>query len=766
MARDIKGMVNRLTLEEKTRLCGGEDWWHTRAVERLGIPSVMFSDGPHGLRKQVQQADHLGVNESIKAVCFPTACAFASSFDRDLIQTLGEALGEECQAEDISIILGPAVNIKRSPLCGRNFEYMSEDPYLVGEAAAAYINGVQSKHVGTSLKHYAANNQEFFRTTVTAEIDERTLREIYLAGFEIAVKKSQPWTLMCSYNRLNGLHTSENPKLLTEILRNEWGFEGYVMSDWFAVSNRVAGLKAGLDLEMPHSKGHNDQALLGAAQSGSLPEPLLNRACERILEKVFEYADNRARAEFDRDKHHALAAHIEKESAVLLKNEASGGSGGNPLLPLKKGAKIAFIGEYAENPRYQGGGSSHINPHKISSALEAAAAAGISVSYVKGFPGDGDAADEADVAKAVSAAKAADAAVIFAGLPDIFESESYDREHMRMPGCQNALIAAVAAAQPNTVVVLHNGSPAEMPWLDHVPAVLEMYLGGQAVGEAAVSILFGETNPSGKLAESFPVKLEDNPSYLNFPGDAKAVSYREGVFVGYRYYDYKKMDVLFPFGHGLSYTTFAYSNLKLSKNAIKDTETLTVTVDVQNTGKTAGKEVVQIYVADKTGTAGRPLRELKGFEKLTLAPGETKTASFTLDKRSFAYYHTGLPGWYCAPGEYEIAAASSSRDIRLNATLVLSTDVLLPFHVDLNTTITALLSDPRTRDLAQRKIVDRLEQPATQQKGMSTSSVKVDTKRRHQEFIEWPLRYIYMRTETSYEELIALMGEFNGLTGG
>jgi beta-glucosidase len=762
MTRDIKKLVQQLSLEEKTRLCGGEDWWHTRAVERPEIPSVMFSDGPHGLRKQLQRPGHSGGSETIKAVCFPSACAFTSSFDRALIRTMGEALGEECQAEDISVILGPAVNIKRSPLCGRNFEYMSEDPYVVGEVAAAYINGVQSKHVGTSLKHYAANNQEFFRTTVSAEIDERTLREIYLAGFEAAVKKAQPWTLMCSYNRLNGIHASENPKLLTEILRDEWGFEGFVMSDWFAVSSRAAGLRAGLDLEMPYSLGHNDKALLEAVQSGVLPEVLLNTACERILTKVFEYADNRVKAEFDRDKHHALAARIEKESAVLLKNEVLNGS---PLLPLKKGAKIAFIGEYAGKPRYQGGGSSHINPHKVTSALEAAEAAGISnISYAKGFPGDADTAVDADIAAAVSAAQAAEAAVIFAGLPDVFESESYDRDHMRMPDCQNALIAAVAEAQPNTVVVLHNGSPVEMPWLDKVPAVLEMYLGGQAVGEAAVSILFGDTNPSGKLAESFPVKLEDNPSYLNFPGDGKTVSYREGVFVGYRYYDYKKASVLFPFGHGLSYTAFAYSNLRLSKNSIEDTETLTVTVDVTNTGKTAGKEIVQLYVADKTGTAGRPIRELKGFEKLTLAPGETKTASFTLDKRSFAYYHTGLPGWYCAPGEYEISAAASSGDIRLSARLTVSTGVRLPFHVDINTTITALLSDPRTRDLAQKEIVEKLEEDAKKESGMSTSSAEIDTRRRHREFMEWPLRYVYMRTKISYEEIVGLIGRFNGLT--
>ncbi|MDR2133608.1 MAG: glycoside hydrolase family 3 C-terminal domain-containing protein [Treponema sp.] len=764
MAQNIKKLVQQLSLEEKTRLCGGEDWWHTRAVEGSGIPAVMFSDGPHGLRKQPQHSDHLGINESIKAVCFPTACAFTSSFDRSLIRALGEALGEECQAEDIAVLLGPAVNIKRSPLCGRNFEYMSEDPYLVGEIAAAYINGVQSKHVGTSLKHYAANNQEFRRTTVSAEIDERTLREIYLAGFEAAVKKSQPWTLMCSYNRLNGLHASENPKLLTEILRNEWGFEGFVMSDWFAVNNRAAALKAGLDLEMPYSLGHNDRALFEAVQSGVVPEVLLNIACERILTKVFEYADNRIKAEFDRDKHHALAAQIEKESAVLLKNEVVGGG---PLLPLKKDAKIAFIGEYAENPRFQGGGSSHINPHKVSSALEAAKAAGISgISYAKGFPGDSDTAVEEDIAAAVAAAKAADAAVIFAGLPDVFESEGYDRSHIRMPDCQNVLIAAVAEVQPNTVVVLHNGSPVEMPWLDKVPGVLEMYLGGQAVGEAAVSILFGDTNPSGKLAESFPVSLEDNPSHLNFPGDGTTALYREGVFVGYRYYDYKKTKVLFPFGHGLSYTAFTYTNLRLSKTSITDTERLTVTVDVTNTGKIAGKEIVQLYVADKTGTTGRPIRELKGFEKIDLAPGETKTASFTLDKRSFAYYHTGLPGWYCAPGDYEISVAASSRDIRLSARVTLSTGVLLPFHVDLNTTITALLADPRTRDLAQKEIIEKLGGNAKEESGTPAASrEEIETRQRHfREFMESPLRYIYMCTPIPYEEIVKLIGRFNGLT--
>jgi beta-glucosidase len=759
MARDIKALVAQMTTEEKASLCGGKDFWHLRGVERLGIPSVMVTDGPHGLRKQKESPDHLGIGESVKAVCFPAACAFTSSYDRSLAERLGAALGEICQAEDVSIILGPAINIKRSPLCGRNFEYMSEDPYLTGKMAAAYITGVQGKNVGTSLKHYAANNQEFGRSTVSSEIDERTLREIYLPGFETAVKEAQPWTLMCSYNRVNGVHAAENHRLLTEILRDEWGFSGYVMSDWGAVSDRPEALQAGLDLEMPYSGGHNDLALLAAVKAGDIPMAVLDRAAERILDKVFAYHDNRKPGEHDREKFHTLALDIEKESAVLLKNDGGPDKG---ALPLKKGQSVVFIGGYAETPRYQGGGSSHINAYRVVSAREAAKDIP-GVAYVPGFPVDGSAADPAAIAEAVEAAKKAEAAVIFAGLPDAIESESYDRGNMALPEQQNALIAAVAKVQPNTVVVLHNGSPVEMPWAGEVKAILELYLGGEAAGEAAVSILFGETNPSGKLAETFPLRLEDNPSYGSFPGDGTRVYYREGIYVGYRYYDLKKTPVLFPFGHGLSYTSFSYSALKLDKKALKDTETLKVSVDITNTGRVPGKEVVQLYVGDKTGAAERPPRELKGFEKVALAPGETKTVSFVLDKRSFAWYNTDIKDWYAASGEYEISVAASAQDIRLRDTVTLSATALLPFKVGMDTTMGALLRDPRTQAFVRQEVLGKL----FQQQGEQTSglaSLGIDAKLMEKMLMDQPLRQLYMMGGVPYEAVEALIGGLNQMT--
>ena len=545
--KDIRALVARMTLEEKAGLCSGADFWHTKAVERLGIPATMVSDGPHGLRKQDEESDHLGVNDSIEAVCFPAGCATAASFDKALIRRMGEAIGESCQHERLSVVLGPAVNIKRSPLCGRNFEYLSEDPCLAGEMAAAFINGVQSKGVGTSIKHFAANNQEHRRMSSSSEADERTLREIYFPAFETAVKKAKPWTVMCSYNRINGVYTSENRWLLTEVLRDEWGFDGYVMSDWGATADRVAGIRAGLDLEMPASGGINDRKIVAAVRAGALDESEVDLACERILNIVFRYTENaRPDTPWDKEAQHALAAQIASECMVLLKNEGG-------ILPLNKADRIAFIGEFAEKPRFQGGGSSHIHCFRTTSALEAAE--GLDVVYARGYDVAGDSASEAQIAEAVAAAKAARVAVVFAGLPDAYESEGYDRTHMRLPESQVNVIEAVAAANPNTVVVLHNGSPVEMPWLGKVKAVLEAYLGGQAVGLATVRVLFGDANPSGHLAETFPIRLQDNPSYLYYLGEGNVTEYREGVFVGYRYYDAKEMDVLFPFGYGLSYTT-------------------------------------------------------------------------------------------------------------------------------------------------------------------------------------------------------------------
>lgn len=684
---DIHKLVSQMTLEEKAGMCSGQDFWHLKAVERLGIPPVMVSDGPHGLRKQDQTADHLGINDSIKAVCFPTGSCSACSFDRDLLFTIGKTLGAECQAEDVSVILGPAANAKRSPLCGRNFEYFSEDPYLTGQMAASHIKGVQSQNVGTSLKHFAANNQEHRRMSSSSEVDARTLREIYLAGFEGAVKEGKPWTVMCSYNRINGVYSSENPWLLTDVLRKEWGFDGYVVSDWGAVNDRVQGVLAGLDLEMPASGGANDQKIVEAVKNGTLPEEKLNETVERILNIVFQYVENRKpETVFDREKDHEIACMAARESMVLLKNDG--------LLPLQKGGKVAFIGKFAEKPRYQGGGSSHINSFKVESALEAAAGMA-DICYAQGYDTKEDKVDEALQAEAVKAAQNAEVAVIFAGLPDSFESEGFDRRHMRMPDCQNQLIEAVCKVQPNTVVVLHNGSPVEMPWIDEVKAVLEVYLGGQAVGRATAEVLFGDANPCGKLAETFPIKLSDNPSYLYYLGEGDRVEYREGVFVGYRYYDKKEMPVLFPFGHGLSYTTFDYSNLKLSAHRIRDTETLTVTVDVTNTGKMAGKEIVQLYVQDDESTVIRPLRELKGFEKVALEPGETKTVSFTLDKRAFAYYNTDISDWHVESGTFTIYAARSSRDLVCSGQVYVESTVRLPGKFHRNSTFGDVMADER-----------------------------------------------------------------------
>ncbi len=695
---DVKKLVNELTLEEKASLCSGADFWHTKAIDRLNIPAAMVSDGPHGIRKQESLADHMGVAESIKAIGFPTASAMACSFDRDLLHKIGDALGEECVAEDLAVLLGPGINMKRSPICGRNFEYYSEDPVVAGELGAAFVNGVQEHGVGTSLKHFAANNQEWRRMSISAEIDERTLREIYLAAFETVVKKAQPWTIMCSYNRINGVYSCENDWLLNKVLRDEWGFEGLVMTDWGAMDERVPSLKAGLDLEMPDCHGETDKLIVKAVQSGELEESVLDTAVERILTMVDKYLTARKGIDpasmvhplpssvergYDVAAHHALARTTAEQSAVLLKNE--------DILPLQKDKKIAFIGEFAKVPRIQGGGSSHINNTSVESALDAA---GDSVSYAQGFHIDEETTDETLLQEAITLAKESDVAVIFAGLPDSFESEGFDRTHLNMPANQNELIARISEVQPNVVVVLHSGSPIAMPWLDKVAGVLQMYLAGQASGGAAVNLLFGDATPCGKLAETFPLHLEDNPSYLNFPGNREKVCYQEGVFIGYRYYDKKKMDVLFPFGYGLSYTDFTYSNMKVTvngKNAadvdvIKETDEIVVSADITNTGNCDGAEIVQLYIKNPVVYEIRPEKELRDFAKVFLKAGETKTVTFTLNARAFSYYETRIHDWYAESGDYEILLASSSRDIRLQDTVSITGSKKIPFVADYVTT--------------------------------------------------------------------------------
>jgi beta-glucosidase len=755
---DVKKLVSQMTLEEKASLCSGFDFWHTQPIERLGIPSVMLSDGPHGLRKQADTSDHLAINDSIEAVCFPAGCATAASFDRELLRTLGEAIGDACQAERLGVVLGPAVNIKRSPLCGRNFEYFSEDPYLAGEVAAAHVEGVQSRNIGVSVKHFAANNQEHRRQSSSSEVDERTMREIYLAAFETPVRKAKPWTVMCSYNKINGTYASENKLYLTDILRGEWGFEGYVVSDWGAVADRVAGLKAGMDLEMPSTGGINDQRIIEAVKAGKLDESIVDQAVERILEINYRYLENaKPDTVWDKEAQHMLAADLAAECMVLLKNE-------DGILPLNKKDSVAFIGEFAEKPRFQGGGSSHIHCFKITSALEAAG--GISgVAYAKGFDIDSDSTSDALMDEAVALAKKSKMAVVFAGLPDAYESEGYDRTHMRLPDCQNQLIARVAAVNPNTVVVLHNGSPVEMPWAGGVKGILEAYLGGQAVGIATVRLLYGERNPCGKLPETFPKRLEDNPSYLFYGGEGDIAEYREGVFVGYRYYDKKKIEVLFPFGYGLSYTTFEYADLRVDKDVLTDTETVSVSVDVTNTGGVAGKEIVQLYVADKASTPIRPVKELKGFEKVYLKPGETKTVSFILDKRSFAYWNTRIHDWHVESGDFEIMIAKSSRDIILSGTVTVHSTAALPVRYDMNSIFMDILANDNIKEEIKPFIEPIMKVFMEQDDGASDTAQEAIS----YEMMEAMLGYMPLRAALSFgngkvsqQQIDALLKKLNG----
>lgn len=675
---NIEKIIRELTLEEKASLCSGQDFWHTQEIKRLSIPAIMMCDGPHGLRKQKDGADHLGINESIETVCYPTASALASSFDTELLERLGVALGQECQAENVGMLLGPGLNMKRSPLCGRNFEYFSEDPYLAGELGAAYIKGVQSQGIATCAKHFAANNQEAYRMTGSSQMDERTLHEIYLPAFETAVKKGNTRSVMCAYNAINGTFCAENKALLTEILRDNWGFNGMVVTDWGAVKDRPEGLRAGLDLEMPGGEGSLDADIVKAVLKGSLKEEILDQAVKNILQFVKDVCDNRdTNSRIHRGELSNLSGEIATECAVLLKNDY--------ILPLNKKEKVAFIGPFAKTPRYQGAGSSHINVSHVVGAMEAAK--DYNILYAEGCPAYETEIDDVMLNEALEVAKEADVAVIFAGLPDSFESEGADRETMEMPENQNLLIRQIAAIQPNTVVVLHGGSPMELPWFEDVKGVLCMYLGGERVGEASVKLLYGDVVPSGKLAESWPYKVSDNPSYLNFPGERGIVEYHEGIFIGYRYYDKKEMPVQFPFGYGLSYTEFTYNDLKLDRTSIDDSEVVDVTVKVRNDGAMAAKEVVQLYVSDMECSVRRPIRELKGFQKVLLAPGEEKEISFVLDKRAFAYYEPKIHDWFVETGDFLIEIGSSSRDIRLSACLTVEGTKELPMTYTMYSTM-------------------------------------------------------------------------------
>jgi beta-glucosidase len=702
---NASSLIGQLTLEEKASLCLGSDFWHTAPVERLGIAAIMVSDGPHGLRTQPEDADHVGISGSVPATCFPTASALASSWDPELVQRVGAALGREARAQGVAVVLGPGINIKRSPLCGRNFEYFSEDPALSGVLGAAMIDGVQSQGVGTSLKHYAANNQETDRLRVSAEVDERTLREIYLAGFERAVTEAGPWTVMCAYNKVNGVYASEHAWLLTTVLRGEWGFDGLAVSDWGAVHDRVAALAAGLDLEMPPNLGVSDAAILTAVRSGQLDEHVLDTAVARVLQLVDRAAANTEPPPvLDPDAHHMLARAAATECAVLLKNQ-------DRLLPLRPAAGdiIAVIGEFARTPRYQGAGSSQVNPTRVDVALDELRSAvpdQVEIAFAAGYGIGTTDRDEQLGDEAVALASRAEVVVAFLGLPAADESEGFDRTHMDLPASQTALLSRLADANPNLAVVLANGSAVRLSeWEQHAKAVLECWLSGQGAGGAAANLLLGTANPSGRLAETLPLRLEDTPSYLNFPGEAGQVRYGEGIFVGYRGYDALDRQVHYPFGHGLSYTSFDYADLSANVTGRPQDGDLVVNITcrVTNTGDHRGKEVVQLYVGDPEASVARPVRELKAFAKVDLDPGETTAVAFTLTARDLSYWSTRLHDWALEGGEFELAVGASSRDLRLTTTLDIAAPPL-PSRLDGMSTLQEWLADPTGSALLHKAV--------------------------------------------------------------
>ncbi|MGM9891700.1 glycoside hydrolase family 3 C-terminal domain-containing protein [Limosilactobacillus sp.] len=652
--------VEGLTLEERAALVPGKDFWFTARVP--DVERMMMSDGPSGLRKQDIDASPADINNSVDAVCFPSSALTASSFDDDMLYKLGTHLGIAANAEHLGVLLGPGVNIKRSPLAGRNFEYFSEDPLLAGRMGVAYVKGVQDQGVGVSVKHFATNNRENQRFTSSSNVDERALREIYLAQFERIVKKAHSATLMCSYNRLNGTLNSQNQRLLTDILRNEWGFEGLVMSDWGAVADHIAALKAGLDLEMPGKGQESVDEIVTAVKEGRLQESTLNRSALRVLKMVEKWGKKVTEAApYNKEEQHEFARQMADDSIVLLKND------GNQL-PLASGQSLAIIGELAAKPRFEGGGSSHVNAHHVVTPLEAAPA---SAKYAQGYSLEEERPNEKLTADALQLAKSSDQVIFFAGFPEKMETEGLDKDTISLPQNQNELLAQVAAVNSHVTVVLENGSVLEMPWADQVSAIVETYLAGEAVGEATWDILSGKVNPSGKLSESFPLRLQDNPTYGTFGKDHDEEDYHEGIFVGYRYYDLHEMPVRFPFGHGLSYTTFEYSDLAVREGK----DTVKVSFRLANTGKVAGKEVAQLYVANHVSRVEMPVKELRDFTKVALKPGESQEVTLTLPRRAFAYYNVDKQQWAADNGEYEIMVGSSSRDIRLSTNFNLTIGV-------------------------------------------------------------------------------------------
>lgn len=675
-------IVGKMSLEQKAAFVSGNDYWHLEESEELGLPRICITDGPHGLRKakgkdyvpeegEAKSSSGIGLGNSVPTTCFPPAATSSCSWDEDLLFEEGVAMGEECLKEKVSVILGPGTNIKRAPTCGRNFEYFSEDPLLAGKCSAAVINGVQSKGVGTSLKHFACNSQEAFRMVLNEVIDERTMREIYFPAFEIAVKEAQPWTVMNSYNRINGVYASQNPWMQQQVLRKEWGFEGLIVTDWGASVDRVDGVKAGTDLEMPTSGKLNAKKIIAAVQDGTLDESILDERVDAVVDLILKSKPALAQKHtYDKKEHHKIAQRIAEGSMVLLKNEDN-------ILPLQAGQKIAVIGEMAKAPRFQGAGSSVINPTMLSNAYDELVGLGVDVTYAQGYYKSAGSKKEQKTrmseaeltAEAVKAAKNADVAVVFVGLTEDYEGEGYDRETINMPPNHNKLVSDVAAANPNTVVVLAGGSVVLMPWLGEVKALLNSGLGGQAGGAAVANLLTGKVNPSGKTSETYPTSFEVNPTFGNYPGGPVTSEHKESVYIGYRYYDSADIDVVFPFGYGLSYTTFEYSDIKLSVSSIKDTDSVDVSFKIKNTGSVGGAEIAQVYVCDKESTIFRPKKELKAFTKVFLNAGEEKEVTLTLSKRAFAFYNVNISDWCVESGEFDILVGASSRDIKLNATV-------------------------------------------------------------------------------------------------
>ena len=681
-------IVQDMSLQEKSSFASGKDFWHLEASGRHDLPSIMVTDGPHGLRKQNKSSDHVGLNVSVPATCFPTAVALACSWNTDLLEQVGNAIGQECVAEEVTVLLGPGMNIKRHPYCGRNFEYFSEDPLLSGKLAAALINGVQKNGVGTSVKHYAVNNQEKGRMIIDAVVDERTLREIYLRGFEIAVKEAQPWTVMCAYNRVNGTYCSEHEYLLNTILRDEWGFEGLVITDWGATNDRAEGIRTGLDLEMPSSGGINDRLVEAAVSNGELDENLLDQAIARNVALSLLGKDlSQNRKAVDLDANHELAKHVAAECTVLLKNDKQ-------TLPLNSEQSIALIGSFAEHPRYQGTGSSQVKPTTLDNSLNRFKQIADQVEYARGYDPKSAAEDPVLIAEATGIAQQCDVAVVYVGLPPIYESEGFDRTHLELPEQHHRLVEAVCEANPNTVVVLSNGSPVAMRWVSKPKAILEGYLGGQAGGSAWVDVLFGLREPGGRLAETFPIAVSDVPSDRYFPGDLRQVQYREGLYVGYRYFDSAQRDVLFPFGHGLSYTDFEFGELEIHQ---AENQTFQVSLDVRNTGNRAGSEVVQLYVHDVAASVYRPEQELRAFSKVHLDPGTSERVMLTLTADAFNFYDPNQMKWVIEAGEFELRVGRSSREILRTHTInVQSDDVITTKRLGPKLSGTLLITDDET----------------------------------------------------------------------